>query len=77
MVQLDSHLGEFCLSGNEVDGYDLAAGDQPVRDCSLYGHPMQELPSIGARQSIAFAKEWNRIAALNNRVEVTLLPAEQ
>jgi len=116
VVQLDSHLGEFCLSGNEVDGYDLAAGDQPVRDCSLYGHPMQELPSIGARQSIAFAnflstsplvndsdiaieivthgyrepraaypsrdaditaEEWNRIAALNNRVEVTLLPAEQ
>jgi hypothetical protein len=75
---------------------------------------MQQLPSIGARQSIAFAnflstsplvngsdiaieiathgyqepraaypsrdaditaEEWNRIAALNNRVEVTLLPA--
>ncbi len=114
-VQLESHLGEFCLSGDDVTGYSLAAADTPVTECTLIGHPLQQLPSLGERQSIAFANflatsplvnnsdisielvpflysrpliaypprhadisayEWNRIAAANNRVEVSLLPAE-
>ena len=112
-VQLHSHLGEFCLSGDEASGYTLAPPDLPVTECTLIGHPLQQLPSLGERQSIAFANflatsplfnnsgisiefvphlysrprvnyppqqedvnafEWNRIAAANNRVEVTLLP---
>jgi len=114
VVQLDSHLGEFCLSGNDVDGYLLPPADLPVTECTLVGHPLQQLPSLGSRQSIAFANflatsplvnggdihielvphlyssplaeypprhedvtayGWNRIAARNNRVEVTLIPA--
>ena len=112
-VQLHSHLGEFCLVGDEVNGYALPPPDLPVTDCTLIGHPLQQLPSLGERQSIAFANflatspllnnsgvnidlvphlysrprvgyppqhqdvtafEWNRIAAANNRVEVTLIP---
>ena len=112
-VQLHSHLGEFCLVGDEVNGYELPSPDLPVTDCTLIGHPLQQLPSLGERQSIAFANflatspllnnsgisidlvphlystprvgyppqhqdvtafEWNRIAAANNRVEVTLIP---
>lgn len=114
IVQLDSHLGEFCLNGSEVDGYTLPPADLAVTECTLIGHPLQDLPSLGSRQSIAFANflstsplvnnsgidielvphlysrplaaypprheditayEWNRIAARNNRVEVTLIPA--
>ena len=115
VVQLHSHLGEFCLAGNDVDGYTLAPPDLPVRDCTLFGHPQQQLPSAGEQQSIAFANflatsplvngsdisieiishqfsdprleypsrdsdvtasVWNRIAAVNNRVEVELVPAK-
>ena len=115
VVQLHSHLGEFCLVGNEADGYALAPPELPVRDCTLLGHPQQQLPSAGEQQSIAFANflatsplvndsgisieiishqfsepkldypsrdsdvtagAWNRIAALNNRVEVTLVPTK-
>jgi hypothetical protein len=115
VVQLHSHLGEYCLVGNEAEGYTLAAPDQPVRECTLFGHPQQQLPSLGEQQSISFANflatsplvngsgirieiishqfsdakldypsrdsdvtaaVWNRIAALNNRVEVTLIPAK-
>jgi len=115
VVQLHSHLGEFCLTGNDVDGYTLAPPDLPVRDCSLFGHPQQQLPSAGEQQSIAFANflatsplvngsdisieiishqfsdprleypsrdsdvtaaVWNRIATVNNRVEVELVPAK-
>ena len=112
-VQLHSHLGEFCLVGDEVNGYTLPPPDLPATDCTLIGHPLQQLPSLGERQSIAFANflatsplvhnsginielvphrysnpripyppqqqgvstyEWNRIAAANNRVEVSLVP---
>jgi len=112
-VQLHSYLGEFCLSGDEVNGYTLPPPDLPATNCTLIGHPLQQLPSLGERQSIAFANflatsplvnnsgisielvphlysrprapyppqqqgvnafEWNRIAAANNRVEVTLIP---
>jgi CheY-like chemotaxis protein len=54
-LRLESHLGEFCLIGSEADGYTLAPADLPVRDCAVYGHPLQHLPAIGERQSIAFA----------------------
>jgi len=113
-VQLESHLGEFCLAGNDAEGYRLAPPDLPVTQCTLIGHPLQDLPSLGQRQSIAFANflatspllengaisieivpllysqpqleyppqqgevnayEWNRIAAVNNRVDVRLIPA--
>jgi len=82
----------------------------------MIGHPLQDLPSLGVRQSIAFANflatspllesgaisieivpleysqrhleyppqqgnvsayEWNRIAAINNRVDVRLIPATE
>ncbi|UCC55193.1 MAG: response regulator [Gammaproteobacteria bacterium] len=55
VVRLESHLGEFCLSGNEVDGFVLAGGNILVRECSRFGHPLQQLPLLGERQSIAFA----------------------
>ena len=67
VVQLHSHLGEFCLTGDEVDGYRVAAADMPVRDCTFYGHPQHQLPSIGARQSIAFANFLSTSPMVNDR----------
>jgi len=54
-VQLHSHLGEFCLIGDEVNGYTLPPPSLPVTECAMVGHPLQQLPSLGERQSIAFA----------------------
>jgi CheY-like chemotaxis protein len=115
VVQLHSYLGEFCLAGDEANGYALASPDLPLRDCALFGHPQQQLPSAGEQQSIAFANflatsplvnnsdirieiishqfsdpkleypskdsdttagAWNRIAAVNNRIEVVLVPEQ-
>ena len=114
-VQLESHLGESCLAGDDATGYSLAPADTPATECTLIAHPLQQLPSLGERQSIAFANflatsplvnnsdisielvpflysrpridyppqhadvsayEWNRIAAANNRIEASLIPAE-
>jgi len=113
VIQLESHLGEFCLAGSDTEGYVLAPPDMPVTECAMIGHPLQDLPLLGERQSIAFANflatspllesgeisieivplhfsrrlleyppqhsdvsayEWNRIAAVNNRVDVRLVP---
>jgi CheY-like chemotaxis protein len=113
VIQLESHLGEFCLAGGDAEGYSLAPPDLPVTECAMIGHPLHDLSSLGERQSIAFANflatspllesgaisieivpylysqpqlqyppqqgnvrayEWNRIAAINNRVDVRLIP---
>jgi CheY-like chemotaxis protein len=55
VVLLESHLGEFCLDGSEGDGYTPAAADQSVTDCTRIGHPHEQMPGVGTRQSIAFA----------------------
>lgn len=114
-VRLESHLGEFCLTGDDAVGYTLAPGDIPAYECSRFAHPLEDIPLVGERQSIAFAnflatsplindsdisveivsqrydnphlkypsqnsgisaRQWNRIAAANNRVDVSLLPAD-
>ncbi|MGB5259708.1 MAG: response regulator [Gammaproteobacteria bacterium] len=54
-VQLESHLGDFCLVGDEVVGYRMADDSRYVSDCNLVGHPSYQLPSLGERQSIGFA----------------------
>lgn len=55
VVQLESHLGEFCLSDSDGNGLILAVPDTPVTECSMIGHPQQHLPGAGERQSITFA----------------------
>ena len=107
-VRLESHLGEFCLSGEKLTKPEL-----PVAECERFGHPLDDSVAAQARQSSDFASflenstlttggvisveiiahdrlnsqarypsplgaqtagEWNRIAELNNRVDVVLLP---
>ena len=54
-VQLESHLGDFCLAGDEVNGFRMADDGRTVVDCNLIGHPEYQLPNLGERQSIGFA----------------------
>ena len=73
-VQLESHLGEFCLSGNEVGGYVQAPPDLPVTECDLVGHPLRQLPALGERQSITFANFLATSPLVNGgdiRIEIT------
>jgi len=65
-VQLHSYLGEFCLVGDEVNGYTLPPPDLPTTNCTLIGHPLQQLPSLGERQSIAFANFLATSPLVNN-----------
>ncbi len=73
-VQLHSHLGEFCLVGDDVKGFTLAPPDLPVTECAMVGHPLQQLPSLGERQSIAFANFLATSPLLQNSgIEVELV----
>ena len=74
-VQLHSYLGEFCLSGDEVNGYTLPPPDLPATNCTLIGHPLQQLPSLGERQSIAFANFLATSPLVNNSgISIDLVP---
>jgi len=114
-VQIDSYVGDFCLSGSAVTGFALARPELPVRRCDVIGNPFMDALTESTHQSSEFvnmlamvtrngtlppqvklasnghmptqaypaqtganaemltAGEWNKIAALNNRIEITLL----
>lgn len=75
VVQMESHLGKFCLVGDAVDGYYLAPDDLPATQCSLIGHPLQELPALGQRQSIAFANFLDTSPLLaNGDIRIDIMP---
>ncbi|NNF52264.1 MAG: response regulator [Gammaproteobacteria bacterium] len=54
VVRLETHLGRFCLRGDDNDTYALAAADLQVDQCTLIGHPLDDSMSVGDRQSIEF-----------------------
>jgi CheY-like chemotaxis protein len=54
-VKVNTFVGEFCLTGNGIEGYSLAAEDLPMRRCDLVGNPYDDGLSTAQRQSLAFA----------------------
>lgn len=73
-VIASSYAGEFCLTGNGIEGYSIAADDLPVRRCDLIANPFDESLTAAQRQSLAFA---NFVASVPQqsgnalRIEVT------
>jgi CheY-like chemotaxis protein len=64
VVKITSSAGQFCLSGNTLDGYALAAGTLQAAKCDLVGNPFDESLSSQQRQSLAFA---NMVAGVRQR----------
>jgi CheY-like chemotaxis protein len=54
-LRVASYVGEFCLTGNGIEGYSLAADDLPVKRCDLVGNPFDDSLSVPQRQSVGFA----------------------
>ena len=55
-VRIESHLGEFCLVGDESSGYALAPADLTIDACARIGHPADDSASLPERQSLDFAR---------------------
>jgi CheY-like chemotaxis protein len=72
-IKVATFVGEFCLVGNGIEGYSMAADDLPAARCDLRGNPFDDGLSSAQRQSLPFA---NLVASLRQdksdqlRVEV-------
>ena len=54
-IRVATYVGEFCLSGNGIEGYSMAADDLPARRCDMRGNPFDDSLAPAQRQSLAFA----------------------
>lgn len=54
-VQVATFVGEFCLTGNGIEGYSLATDELPMKRCDLVGNPFEDSLPSAQRQSLAFA----------------------
>ncbi|HEY0682667.1 MAG TPA: response regulator [Steroidobacter sp.] len=54
-VKVATFVGEFCLTGNGIEGYSMATDDLPVNRCDLVGNPFEDSLPTAQRQSLAFA----------------------
>lgn len=54
-VKVVTYVGEFCLTGNGIEGYSVAADDLPLKRCDLVGNPFEDSLVTAQRQSLAFA----------------------
>ena len=54
-VKVATFVGEFCLTGNGIEGYSMATDDLPVKRCDLVGNPFEDSLPTAQRQSLAFA----------------------
>lgn len=58
-VQLEAHVGEFCLGDDGAGGYQPADPGTEVRDCERLGHPLGSSSSLRDRLSVGFANFLN------------------
>jgi CheY-like chemotaxis protein len=54
-VKISTFVGEFCLTGNGIEGYSMATEDLPMKRCDLVGNPFEDSLPSSQRQSLAFA----------------------
>jgi CheY-like chemotaxis protein len=77
-VVLQTHVGEFCLLGNEQHGYRLPPPELPVEQCDLIGNPLQQTDTPATHQSLQFANFYNTNPYLADgsliRLEIIAMP---
>ncbi|GMQ89523.1 MAG: hypothetical protein BMS9Abin09_1019 [Gammaproteobacteria bacterium] len=54
-IILETHVGEFCLLGNQEKGFRLPPPDLTVDLCEFTGNPVQPTDAVAAHQSLRFA----------------------
>jgi hypothetical protein len=55
VVEVQAFPGRFCLAGNDIDGFSLAADALPVTQCERLGNPADEALGAAQRESLPFA----------------------
>lgn len=54
-IRVSTYVGEFCLSGNGIEGYSMAAETLPIKRCDLIGNPFDDSLTTAQRESLGFA----------------------
>jgi CheY-like chemotaxis protein len=54
-VRVATFVGDFCLTGNGIEGYSMAAEELPIKRCDFRGNPFDDSLTAAQRQSLAFA----------------------
>lgn len=65
-VVLQTHAGEFCMLGNEDQGYRLPPPELPVDQCDFIGNPAQPTDTPATHQSLQFANFYSSTSLLAN-----------
>lgn len=73
-VKVATFVGEFCLTGNGIEGYSMATDDLPVKRCDLVGNPFEDSLPSAQRQSLAFA---NLLSSLRQEGGLTIEVAHE
>lgn len=55
ILRVEVFTGDFCLQGNNNDGFHIAPADLAIKQCDLLGNPFADVLSVQQRQSTAFA----------------------
>jgi hypothetical protein len=74
VVQIESHVGNYCMAFSGLDGYTIAPPDLPVTRCDQIGFEPGEAYEMGLRQSVAFANFMYRARGITGgaiRYEIT------
>jgi CheY-like chemotaxis protein len=54
-VRVTTFIGDFCLTGNGIEGFSVAADELLVKKCDLTGNPFEDGLTGAQRQSLPFA----------------------
>jgi len=78
-IMLQTHVGEFCLTGNVEEGYQLAAEHLLLDRCAEIINPAQDSDLVSMQQSVEFANFLASAATdyAGIKLEVSNLPREQ
>jgi hypothetical protein len=64
-IILETHAGEFCLLGDQENGFRLPAPELTVDQCDFIGNPVQASDLPAAHQSLSFANFVNSTPLLS------------
>lgn len=73
-IVLQTHAGNFCLSGDQLGNYVLADDDLAITDCEYIGNNIQPIDAPSTHQSLGFANYLSDMNFLNEKgifIEVT------
>jgi CheY-like chemotaxis protein len=70
-VELETHVGKFCLQTSSDGRYKIPAADVSMDECDFVGNPVQPSGLASAQQSLRFANYLNNVSQLyDNRISL-------